>query len=75
MIARAEVDVVLIASPDVTHAPLSLACIAAGKPVLCEKPVSRSSAECLQVIDAEIISGRRFVQLASCGGLISPMPR
>lgn len=60
---RADVDAVIIASPDFTHAPLSMACIAAGKPVLCEKPLSQSSKECLEVMDAEIKSGRKFVQL------------
>jgi myo-inositol 2-dehydrogenase / D-chiro-inositol 1-dehydrogenase len=63
VIARADVDAVVIASPDFTHAPLSLACIAAGKPALCEKPLSQSSAECLQVIEAEVASGRRHIQL------------
>ena len=63
MIARADVDAVVIASPDFTHAPLSLACIAAGKPVLCEKPMSQQSAECHQVIAAEVKAGRQFVQL------------
>ena len=63
VIARADVDAVVIASPDPTHAPLSLAAIAAGKPVLCEKPLSQSSAECLAVVDAEITAGRRFIQL------------
>jgi myo-inositol 2-dehydrogenase / D-chiro-inositol 1-dehydrogenase len=63
VIARDDVDAVVIASPDFTHAPLSLACIAAGKPCLCEKPLSQSSAECLQVIDAEASLGRRLIQL------------
>lgn len=58
-----DIDAVVIASPDVTHAPLSLACIAARKPVLCEKPLSQSSAECRRVIEAEMVSGRRWVQL------------
>ena len=53
----------LVASPDETHAPLSLAAIAAGKPVLCEKPLSQRSTECLDVIAAEVAAGRRFVQL------------
>lgn len=63
VIARADVDAVIIASPDFTHAPLSLACIRAGKRVLCEKPLSQASAECLTVIDAELAAGARFVQL------------
>ena len=63
VIARADVDAVIIASPDFTHAPLSLACIRAGKRVMCEKPLSQSSAECLTVIEAEQAAGARFVQL------------
>jgi len=63
VIARADVDAVLVASPDVTHASLSLACIAAGKPVLCEKPPSQSSADCLEVTEAEVRAGRRYVQV------------
>jgi myo-inositol 2-dehydrogenase/D-chiro-inositol 1-dehydrogenase len=62
-IARRDVDAVIVASPDFTHAPLSLACLAAGKPVLCEKPLSQSSSECLSVIDAEMKTGRRCIQL------------
>lgn len=62
-IARADVDAVIIASPDFTHAPLSLACITAGKPVLCEKPLSQSSIECCDVMAAEAASGRPHVML------------
>ena len=62
-IARADVDAVIVASPDFTHAPLSLACIAAGKRVLCEKPLSQSVAECLSVMQAEQAAGARHVQL------------
>jgi myo-inositol 2-dehydrogenase/D-chiro-inositol 1-dehydrogenase len=58
-----QVDAVLIASPDQTHAPLTKACIAAGKPVLCEKPLSQDSAECLDVIAAEVKTGKRLVQI------------
>jgi myo-inositol 2-dehydrogenase/D-chiro-inositol 1-dehydrogenase len=63
VIARADVDAVIVASPDFTHAPLSRACIAAGKPVLCEKPLSQSSAECREVMQAEQAAGRPLVML------------
>lgn len=63
VIARSDVDAVIIASPDFTHAPLSLACIRAGKKVLCEKPLSQSSQECIAVMEAEQAAGARFVQL------------
>ncbi|TPJ79106.1 Gfo/Idh/MocA family oxidoreductase [Mesorhizobium sp. B2-6-2] len=62
-IARQDVDAVIIASPDFTHAPLSMACIAAGKRVLCEKPLSQASAECVAVMEAEQKAGAKFVQL------------
>jgi myo-inositol 2-dehydrogenase/D-chiro-inositol 1-dehydrogenase len=63
VINRADVDAVIVASPDFTHASLSKACIAAGKRVLCEKPLSQSATECVEVMDAEILAGEKFVQL------------
>jgi len=63
VIARDDVDALIVASPDVTHAPLCLACISAGKKVLCEKPLSQSSSECLDVLRAEEARGGRHVML------------
>jgi len=63
VIARKDVDAVIVASPDFTHAPLSMASIRAGKKVLCEKPLSQSPAECLSVMAAEEAAGAKFVQL------------
>jgi len=62
-IAAADVDAVLIASPDFTHADLTLACLRARKPVLCEKPLAPDSAECLAVLQAEGALGRQLVQV------------
>jgi myo-inositol 2-dehydrogenase/D-chiro-inositol 1-dehydrogenase len=62
-IARSDVDAVLIASPDETHATLALAAIEAGKPVLCEKPLAPSSADCMRIVLAETKGGRRLVQV------------
>ena len=62
-IARDDVDAVIVASPDFTHAPLSMACIRAGKKVLCEKPLSQSSAECIEVMKTEQKAGAKFIQL------------
>lgn len=57
------VDAVVIAAPDQFHAPLTLACIAAGKPVLCEKPLSQDTKECLEVLAAEEKRGAKLVQI------------
>jgi myo-inositol 2-dehydrogenase/D-chiro-inositol 1-dehydrogenase len=57
------VDAVVIAAPDQFHAPLTLACISAGKPVLCEKPLSQDVKECRAVLAAEEKRGQRLVQI------------
>lgn len=62
-IQRDDVDAVLIASPDETHAELTLAALKVHKPVLCEKPLSPSPLDCLKVIEAESALGRRLVQI------------
>jgi myo-inositol 2-dehydrogenase/D-chiro-inositol 1-dehydrogenase len=56
-------DAVLVASADESHAEMVLACIAAGKPVLCEKPLAPTDEECRTVIAAEIASDRHLVQV------------
>ena len=63
LIADPAVDAVVVASFDTTHEEFVLACIAAGKPVLCEKPLATTADACLRVIDAEVAAGRRFVSL------------
>ena len=63
LIGDPEVDAVVVASFDTTHEEFVLACIEAGKPVLCEKPLATSAEACLRVIHAEVASGRRLVSL------------
>lgn len=57
------VEAVVIASPDPTHADLTLACLRAGKPVLCEKPLATRSADAWTVVEAETALGKRLVQV------------
>jgi myo-inositol 2-dehydrogenase/D-chiro-inositol 1-dehydrogenase len=63
LIDSAEVDAVVIASSDDTHEAFALACLAAGKPVLCEKPLATTGAASLRVVEAEVALGRRLVQV------------
>ena len=53
VIADPAVDAVVIASHDATHADLAIAALRAGKPVLCEKPLAPTVAECRRVAAAE----------------------
>ena len=63
LIADPAVEAVVIASPDPTHADLAIACIEAGKPVLCEKPLGVGLEDSRRVLDAEVAGGRRLVQV------------
>jgi len=63
LVTADDVDAVLIASPGPLHPDQAIACIAAGKPVLCEKPLAATSSEALRVLAAEVAAGRRYVQL------------
>lgn len=50
--ALPHVDAVLIATPHHLHHPIGMACIAAGKHVLMEKPLANTEVECIDLITA-----------------------
>jgi len=58
-----DVDAVVIASPDGTHARLTLACLRAGKPVLSEKPLATTIEDAVRVLEAEVALGQRLVSV------------
>src|SRR5271168_5367923 len=45
LVARRDIDIIDIASPNDTHAEIAIAAAAAGKMVMCEKPLGRNAAE------------------------------
>lgn len=61
LIGDERVDAVIVASPDHTHVEFTQQCLEAGKPVLCEKPLSTSSDDARTLLDAEEALGRRLV--------------
>lgn len=63
LVAAEDVDALIVASPDATHHPLVMAAIAAGKPVLCEKPLAVTGDECRDIVAAERASGRQLVHV------------
>ncbi len=52
LIKRGDIDAVDICTPNDTHAEIAIAAAAAGKMVLCEKPLARSLAESQTMVDA-----------------------
>ena len=63
VINASDVDAILVTSWDPTHEEYTLAAIAAGKPVFCEKPLAMSAEGCRRIVDAEMKAGRRLVQV------------
>ncbi len=63
LVADDDVDAVLVASPGFVHEEQVLACLDAGKPVLCEKPLTMDGESSLRVVRAEREGGRPLVQL------------
>ena len=52
LVARPDIDLVDIATPNDTHAEIAVAAAAAGKMVMCEKPLGRNAAEALRMAQA-----------------------
>jgi predicted dehydrogenase len=52
LLARDDVHAVIIATPNIFHAPIALAAVVAGKHILCEKPIAMDYAEAAAMADA-----------------------
>jgi myo-inositol 2-dehydrogenase/D-chiro-inositol 1-dehydrogenase len=57
LVGRKDIDLIDIASPNNTHAEIALAAAAAGKMVLCEKPLAMSGAEAENMVAAVELAG------------------
>ncbi|MDG4824902.1 Gfo/Idh/MocA family oxidoreductase [Asanoa sp. WMMD1127] len=63
LISSSSVDAELIASPGFAHEEQVFACLAAGKPVLCEKPLTDSVASAARLLAASRDLARPLVQV------------
>jgi predicted dehydrogenase len=57
LIARTDIDAVDICTPNDTHAEIAIAAAAAGKMILCEKPLARDLFEARGMVDAIEVAG------------------
>ena len=60
LLANPEVEVVHVLTPNVAHAPITVAAFEAGKHVMCEKPMAHTSADAKAMLDAWKKSGKKF---------------
>jgi predicted dehydrogenase len=61
VLSREDVDAVIIATPNVTHAPITLEAVAAGKHVFCEKPIAMNFDEATKMHQAAEKAGVRHM--------------
>ncbi|MBQ7688226.1 MAG: Gfo/Idh/MocA family oxidoreductase [Clostridia bacterium] len=61
LVARSDLDAVVIAVPDQQHRAMSCAFLEAGKHVLCEKPMALSREDVSAMIRAADVSGRQLM--------------
>lgn len=61
IVRREDVQAIIIATPNCTHAPIAHAAIAAGKHVLCEKPLAMNTEEASRMADAADKAGVRHM--------------
>jgi predicted dehydrogenase len=57
VIARPDIDIVDICTPNNSHAEIAIAAAQAGKHIICEKPLARTGAESRTMLDAVNASG------------------
>ena len=60
VLARKDVDAVLVGTPDHWHVPISIAAVEAGKDVYCEKPLSNTVSEGRALVEAVKKTNRIF---------------
>jgi myo-inositol 2-dehydrogenase / D-chiro-inositol 1-dehydrogenase len=61
--SRGDLDGLVIASPEASHEELVLAALGRGTRILCEKPLAVGAESCTRIVDAEVASGHRLLQL------------
>ena len=60
LLADPAIDVVHVLTPNVAHCPITVDAFAAGKHVLCEKPMAHNTEDAKKMIDAWKKSGKKF---------------
>ncbi len=60
LLARPDIDVVHVCTPNSSHAEITVAALQAGKHVMCEKPMAKTAAEAKAMLEAARSSGKKL---------------
>ncbi|MDO5784985.1 MAG: Gfo/Idh/MocA family oxidoreductase [Eubacteriales bacterium] len=58
-----DVDAVICTTPGFAHQETVMQALEAGKPIFCEKPLTTSAEESLEIVEAEMAGGKKLVQV------------
>jgi predicted dehydrogenase len=58
LVARPDIDVVHVCTPNSSHAEISVAALEGGKHVMCEKPMAKTASEAKAMLDASRAAGK-----------------
>ena len=61
LLDRDDIDIIVVATPNSLHRTMALDALAAGKHVLCEKPMAMNAQEGAEMRDAAVRSGKKFM--------------
>ncbi len=61
LLADPKIDIVSVVTPNILHAPISIAALNAGKHVHVEKPIAMNAAEAQAMVDAKNRAGRKLM--------------
>ena len=62
-IAAGAMDAVIIATPGPFHHAALMSALGAGLPILCEKPLTPEAATSLEIVEAEMKTGKKLIQV------------
>jgi predicted dehydrogenase len=60
VLAREDIDVIHVCTPNNCHAEMTVAALESGKHVMCEKPMAKTSAEAKSMLDAAKATGKKL---------------
>jgi predicted dehydrogenase len=60
LLARDDINIIHVCTPNSSHAEISIAALKAGKHVMCEKPMAKSAAEAKAMLDAANETGKKL---------------
>jgi predicted dehydrogenase len=66
LVKRADLDLIIVATPWIWHAPMAIAGMKQGKHVAIEVPAARTLAECWDLVNTSESTRRHCIQLENC---------